>query len=274
MAGLQNLTAIYYDNGDGTASHSGSYVSASGDTMQMGIAPGYGANIRISEIPQWARAGYAITVQPRQMQRAGLSPVGINPMNPVLPGRTVGNETQAVRVDVPSLIQDDLFWQLNLDARECADGTFFKGVIGDPTSVIQRQLAIPAPPVGAAVTGTFDAATLTQINDFIKNGNAYAFNFQGKASSVEDLDAADLWALTPFKEANSDLQGSVTARAMDFMSMQDGNQYNEKYRLKREWKFLFARLNAIYFNIPAGYYVSLTMKVKSYAEAGLNVLQK
>lgn len=283
------LTVCYYNNGDGTASQAGKQIDGAGNYFDFGAVPSYPLTISTSpaELAKWQAAGYLIHIINRNLSGVNNSMIsnnnsalsktqnsmnGINPNNPILPARTTGNEIDLVRIDAPSNVQDNLTWRFTLDNRLGAG--VLKGIIGDPTDLIKTRLAIPAPPAGSVETGVFGLATLGLVKNLILKGNTYAYNFQTKVSAIVGLDAADLYTFFPIQEAVGDLQGSITTRDMDFESMQSGDQFNEKYRLKKDWKYLFAALNGLVYTIPVGYSITITMIIKSYASAELQGLIK
>lgn len=282
------LTVIYYDNGNGTSSQAGLQRDAQGKIFQFGAVPSYPIMIYNSQLRQWGAKGYKISINRRNTSAIlqngngngnntkstmdNKQITGINTNNPIVPVRTPQNGTELGRIETPANVQDNLTWRIILDNR--AEAANFTGILGDPTNVIARQLAIPPPPPLSIIGGTFGVATIQQLKDFVLSGNAYVLNFQATAMALAPLDPADLWNYAPFKEAVSDLQGSVTNREMDFESMIDGSMYHYKYRLKANWKYIFGKLNGIYFDIPAGYGVTITLIVRSYSEAEIQNLVK
>jgi hypothetical protein len=166
-----------------------------------------------------------------------------------------------VRAEVPAAMGEVLTWNIILD--NLLGAAPVQGILGDGWDLIALQKGLPAFPATFVIGGTFGTATIAQVNKIVKVNNVRIHKFQGEAN------LSDFWASSPFKIAETDLQGSVTERVIDFNLNQDGTQFDTKFRLVPDFRFIFAGENGIFFEIPAGRKVSLTVKVQSYGAAEL-----
>lgn len=248
-------TAIYFDNQDGTYSHSGSYICEDGKTQQIGIHPNQPS---LATAEQLAEANFQSTIQERPMYHK-------NGKNATVPATTTGGGFTKLRPEANRIGANAYSLTLSIKNTNTEQEGPMEVAIGDGCGGIQRVKGITADTLAKLTSnGRYGADSYQFLQRIIQRNDMHLETLVVNAKD-ENFFIEGIMELAVYNPTNN----AVQTAPLDFNLQSSAQDFNLKTKRWNGLNIALSGFTALVVTLPPGAEISLTFYVKSFENGAL-----